>query len=34
MNKHGLDSWKAFVNNWGVAIFLILWGVVLIIGNY
>jgi hypothetical protein len=34
MNKHGLASWKAFVNTWGVAIILVLWGVILIIRNY
>ncbi|WP_300026926.1 hypothetical protein [uncultured Maribacter sp.] len=34
MNEHGLGSWKTFVGIWGIAIFSILWGVILIVRNY
>jgi len=31
MKDHGLGSWKEFVNTWVLIIFLIVWGLILII---
>lgn len=33
MEDHGLGSWGAMVSTWGVIVFLILWGSILIIRN-
>jgi hypothetical protein len=31
MKDHGLASWKEMVNTWGVIVFLLVWGVILIL---
>ena len=33
MKDHGLGSWGAMVNTWGLIIMTILWGLILIIRN-
>ena len=31
MEDHGLGSWREMVGTWGVIVFLILWGIILIV---
>ena len=33
MKDHGLFSWQVLIGSWGLIVFLILWGIILIIRN-